>query len=116
MDAKPLAEAQEHLFVKTSDVVNSNLWRLFPVINVDKVKDIPRDYPGAMGVPITIVDKLNREQFELIGCIAPKIGNREVYKRLVIRHLHPDLPEYIDMTEWLEKTGSKYEAVVVSEP
>lgn len=26
--------------IKTADIVNSNLWKLFPVINVDKVKDI----------------------------------------------------------------------------
>lgn len=29
--------------------------------------DIPCDYPGIMGVPITFLDKHNPEQFELIG-------------------------------------------------
>lgn len=36
-------------------------------INVDKTKDIPMDYKGNMGVPITFLDKYNPEQFEIIG-------------------------------------------------
>jgi hypothetical protein len=36
-------------------------------INVDKTKDIPMDYKGFMGVPITFLDKYNPEQFEIIG-------------------------------------------------
>ena len=39
----------------------------YNAINIDKVKDIPIDYPGAMGVPITFLDKYNPEQFELLG-------------------------------------------------
>jgi len=39
----------------------------YDAINVDKVKDIPIDYDGAMGVPITFLDKFNPEQFEIIG-------------------------------------------------
>ena len=35
-------------------------------INVDKVADIPYDYPGPMGVPITFLDKYNPEQFEIV--------------------------------------------------
>jgi hypothetical protein len=35
-------------------------------INVDKVKKIPNDYHGHMGVPITFLHKFNPEQFELI--------------------------------------------------
>ena len=38
----------------------------YNAINVDKVKDIPIDYKGIMGVPITFVDKYNPEQFEII--------------------------------------------------
>ena len=36
-------------------------------INVDKTKDIPMDYSGIMGVPITFMDKYNPEQFEVLG-------------------------------------------------
>lgn len=35
-------------------------------INVNKTKDIPLDYLGAMGVPITFLHKYNPEQFEII--------------------------------------------------
>ena len=36
-------------------------------INEDKVADIPIDYEGNMGVPITFMHKYNPEQFEIIG-------------------------------------------------
>lgn len=36
-------------------------------INVNKVTDIPCDYDGIMGVPITYLDKHNPEQFEILG-------------------------------------------------
>ena len=39
----------------------------YDAINVDKTKDIPVDYQGAMGVPITFMDKFNPEQFEIIS-------------------------------------------------
>lgn len=35
-------------------------------INVNKTKDIPSDYAGAMGVPITFLHKFNPNQFEII--------------------------------------------------
>ena len=38
----------------------------YDAINVDKTKDIPADYAGAMGVPITFLDKYNPAQFEII--------------------------------------------------
>lgn len=41
----------------------------YDAINVDKVNDIPMDYNGVMGVPITFLDKYNPEQFEIIGLL-----------------------------------------------
>ena len=38
----------------------------YNAINVDKTADIPYDYNGAMGVPITFIDKYNPEQFEIL--------------------------------------------------
>lgn len=35
-------------------------------INVNKTKDIPKDYEGFMGVPITFLHKFNPDQFEII--------------------------------------------------
>ena len=37
----------------------------YDAINIDKTKDIPMDYPGYMGVPITFLDKYNPDQFEI---------------------------------------------------
>jgi len=45
----------------------------YDAINVNKVSDIPEDYNGIMGVPITFVDKYNPEQFEIIGLLAGNI-------------------------------------------
>ena len=43
------------------------MYENFEAINVNKTKDIPFDYKGLMGVPITFLDKYNPEQFEIIG-------------------------------------------------
>lgn len=39
----------------------------YNAINVDKVADIPCNYDGVMGVPITYLDKHNPDQFEILG-------------------------------------------------
>lgn len=39
----------------------------YTAINVDKTSDIPCDYDGVMGVPITFLDKYNPDQFEILG-------------------------------------------------
>lgn len=39
----------------------------YNAINVDKYTDIPYDYEGYIGVPITFVDKYNPSQFEIVG-------------------------------------------------
>lgn len=38
----------------------------YDAINVNITKDIPMDYKGAMGVPITFMDKYNPDQFDII--------------------------------------------------
>lgn len=76
------------------------------VINVDKVTEIPMDFEGYMGVPITFMDKYNPEQFEIIDALnrytdcdyfgvnedvqkrhshCCNINGVAVYKRIVIR-------------------------------
>ncbi len=45
----------------------------YDAINVNKIVDIPIDFKGAMGVPITFMDKHNPEQFEIVGLIAGNI-------------------------------------------
>jgi hypothetical protein len=39
----------------------------YDAIEVSKTADIPYDYDGEMGVPITFLDKFNPDQFEIIG-------------------------------------------------
>lgn len=65
------------------------------IINIDKVSDIPRDYEGIMGVPISYLTKHNAEQFEIVGLINSEkwvgircyaiIGRRRVYNRILIK-------------------------------
>jgi hypothetical protein len=50
----------------------------YDAINVDKTHDIPKDYVGVMGVPITFLDKYNPKQFEIIGLAASAGYNYEI--------------------------------------
>jgi len=70
----------------------------YNAINVNKVSDIPINYDGVMGVPITFLDKYNPEQFEIIGIDRyvkdnPNFGRRftingkETYARILIRRV-----------------------------
>ena len=42
----------------------------YDAINVDKIADIPMDWDGVMGVPVTFLDKYNPDQFEIMGITA----------------------------------------------
>lgn len=107
------------MMVKTADIVNSDLWRLFPVINCDRAKDIPVDYPGAMGVPITFMDKIGRNDgssgFLVIDLCRPRLNGRQLYPRLIIRNLRPQLPDEIDLIEWLNNAGVECEIEVITD-
>ena len=52
----------------------------YDAIEVGKTADIPEDYYGIMGVPITFLDKYNPDQFEIIGCAdyTGKYGSDEI--------------------------------------
>jgi hypothetical protein len=39
----------------------------YDAIEVSKTANIPTDYKGVMGVPVTFLNKYNPEQFELVG-------------------------------------------------
>lgn len=54
----------------------------YDAINVDVTKDIPADYKGAMGVPITFLDRYSPEQFEIIGQ-----GQGNLYRELTPKGL-----------------------------
>lgn len=68
----------------------------FDAINVTKVVDIPMDYDGIMGVPITYLKYHNSSQFEIVGeanhgsdnefdLFKPKVNGKELFKRILIR-------------------------------
>jgi len=78
----------------------------YNAINVSKTKEIPKDYDGVMGVPITFLDKYNPNQFNIIGSdtevkdgLLPEIinlnwngkidrgylNNKRMYARLLIK-------------------------------
>ena len=68
----------------------------YDAINVDRTNEIPADYDGVMGVPITFLDKYSPEQFEILGLDRyvednPHYGHRfllngrETYARILIR-------------------------------
>jgi hypothetical protein len=70
----------------------------YNAINVSKVAEIPIDWDGAMGVPITFLNKHNPKQFKLLGIDRyiednPNYGRRfkldgkEVYARIVIKKI-----------------------------
>lgn len=52
----------------------------YDAIEVSKTADIPINYKGAMGVPITFLDKYNPEQFEIMGLANDK---REIDKAFI---------------------------------
>ena len=63
----------------------------YDAINVDRTKDIPKDYYGEMGVPITFLDKHNPKQFEIIRFRKGndgkdlKVNGKDKYTRLIIK-------------------------------
>lgn len=77
----------------------------YDAINVNRTSEIPMNYAGVMGVPITLVDKLNPDQFEILGATESEgkgfsnglwdpdsgvaqamVRGKRVYKRLFIRN------------------------------
>ena len=77
----------------------------YHAINVNKTNEIPCDYGGVMGVPITFIDKYNPEQFVIIGATEsegkgfscglwiedsgiaqPIVAGEKKYKRIFIKH------------------------------
>ena len=70
----------------------------YDAIEVSKVTDIPMDYEGIMGVPITFLDKYCPEQFEIVGQMMttkvtefnfgyPYINGKKKFARLLIKRI-----------------------------
>jgi len=71
----------------------------YDAIEVSNIKNIPSDYDGVMGVPISIFDKYNPDQFEILGSNrgieqdpngvygrGSFLHGKEVFKRIFIKH------------------------------
>lgn len=72
----------------------------FDAINIRRITDIPCDFTGLMGVPITIVNRYNSDQFEIVGeanhgsdneydLFKPTIKGKMLFKRILIRNKKP---------------------------
>ena len=63
----------------------------YDAINCDKTKDIPLDYFGCIGVPITFLDKYNPEQFDIVKFRKGddekdfSINGKQTYFRIIIK-------------------------------
>ena len=77
--------------------VNLIKYENFDAINVNKTKDIPLDFNGKMGVPITFLNVYNPKQFEILGHLAstninefnfgyPYINGKRIYARIIIKN------------------------------
>lgn len=69
----------------------------YDAIHVDKTVNIPMDYPGVMGVPISYMKYHDPQRFELVGeanhgkdnpydLFGPYLHGKRMFKRLLIRH------------------------------
>lgn len=87
----------------------------FDAINVDKTADIPADYDGAMGVPVTFMDKYCPKQFDIIGLgiatsglecgVKPYTPEHKEYRRKVQKKGAVDGDLYMMiMVNWLYHT------------
>ena len=99
-----IAKRHEDLILyKTFNKTEYPKYDNYDAINVDVTKDIPCDYNGAMGVPITFLDKHNPEQFEILdgigrysmltgptektqGTYLTMINGKPKYARIIIRN------------------------------
>lgn len=93
--------AEKLILTKEYKPVNYKKYDNYDAIDVKELTDIPMNYDGVMGVPISFLGKHNPDQFELLGC-SYKYGaipehkegtpynaileGKEQYVRLFIRH------------------------------
>ena len=61
----------------------------YEAINVDKTVDIPKDWDGVMGVPITFLDKYNPEQFEIVGTTENGLCDKALWIHPEEKHNEP---------------------------
>ena len=96
---EPLPLMTEEDIIKFATKESFDKYDNYDAIEVPLVKNIPSDYKGVMGVPITFLDKYSPEQFEIVGSNrgvdqdpnriygrSSYIEGKETFKRIFIRH------------------------------
>ncbi len=77
----------------------------YDAIEVSKVAHIPKDWDGAMGVPITFLDSHNPKQFEILG-ITDRQNNSGLKTK---KYSSSDTPRYSELNRRsVIKTGDTY--------
>ncbi len=72
---------EELILVKRYNPTDYPKYDNYDAINVGKVVDIPCDYDGVMGVPITFIDKYNPDQFDIVALRKGNDGKNLVFTR-----------------------------------
>lgn len=87
---------EEIILCKSYNAKDYPTYDNYNAINVNNCKNIPMDYDGCMGVPISFMDKYCPEQFEILncsaysstthlGCGALFVANKKIYARILIK-------------------------------
>lgn len=98
---------EEVVLFKTYDQNEYPKYDTYDAINVDNYTDIPKDYYGVIGVPMTFLGHYNPSQFEIVGKLnhnRPQsydygksiVNGKEIYARLLIRRRHRPIPYAIE--------------------
>ena len=62
-------------------------------INIDRSRNIPKDYYGKMGVPLSFIKYLNREEFNLLGEVKGTfVEGKAKFRRLLIQRIPQSTP------------------------
>ena len=72
-------------FVKKYNADEYPKYDNYDAIECKESKNIPEDYKGNIGVPYRFFTKFNREQFELVDCIIPKLNGKTLMDRYIIK-------------------------------
>lgn len=80
---------QELVLTATYNPADYPTYSNYPsAINVNRVKDIPSDYNGLMGVPVNFLTKHCSNQFRIVDRLNnPKLGEKTIYKRVIIERI-----------------------------
>ena len=63
------------------------------IINIDRSRNIPKDYYGKMGVPLSFIKYFNREEFNLLGEVKGTfVEGKAKFKRLLIQRIPQSTP------------------------